>query len=90
MVLMLGTGQHMVTQQAFEPLVDPDYLKTSGSDIFVDPARFNKRAGSKMIEPLVFFQKSWLTSGAKACWVTICWSPEINILDPVALAFRHA
>jgi len=45
--------------------------------------------GQQMFDPLVFVQKSWLTSGSKACWVTICWSPEINILDPAALAFRH-
>ena len=38
----------MVTQQAFEPLVDHDFWKTRGSYVF-DPARFNKRAGSNNV-----------------------------------------
>jgi len=54
-----------------------------------DPARLLKRAGSNTYEPLVF-QKSWSTSGSKACWVTIICvglSPKKGILDPAALAF---
>ena len=53
--MLIYGDQRMVTQQAFEPLVNQECLKQVVQTLF-DPARMLKRAGSKIFEQLL----SWI------------------------------
>ena len=82
---IFGTGQHMVTQQAFEPLVDHD-LWNKWFAQFLTRHASTSVPGHKL-EPLVAKDRGRRVVQRLAGSPYVGLSPTINILDPAALAF---